>query len=125
MLISIQLVQVGDSWAQRVIRICVKQHRFDREKNLMNCHRRFPCVFKYVEANVTARVDVTMVNQSRESQLRRFHGILRREFDIDVESSAIVRGAIGPFDLCLPCELILLIDGTCLKSIICFFVQVN
>ena len=69
-------------------------------------------VLQDIEADASVRMDVTVVNSRGEGHLRWLEGIVGREVNAEEEDASGVWRVIRSHDGGLPCELILLVEGS-------------
>ena len=85
------LVNLGDLWNQRVIRIRVIEQRAEREQDLRNGESRRPLLLQNIETNGPIRIDVGVVDSGGEVNLWRLEGIVRWEMNVQKEDSTRIR----------------------------------
>jgi len=91
-LLAIRDVLLRDVRDERIRRVAVRQQRDDRQQHLGYGERGAPIVLQNVQADLTLRVDVAVVDPRAEDDLGRFERILRGERDLQEEYPALVYG---------------------------------
>ena len=112
MLGPIIFIKMGNLRNKWIIWVCIGQKGTEGEQHLWNCQSWWPLVFENVQTDTSIRVDVAVIDPSRESALGRLEWIVGRETNIDEEYSSSVWGVVWAHDGRLPCELVFLIERT-------------
>ena len=112
MLGPIIFIKMGNLRNKWIIWVCIGQEGTEREQNLRDRESRWPLVLENVQTDTSIRVDVAVIDPSRESALGRLEWIVGRETNIDEEYSSGVWGVVWAHDSRLPCELVFLIERT-------------
>jgi len=102
---------VGDVRNKRIIWVRVTEKGADGEQDLGDGECGTPLILQNVEANATIRVDVRVVDSSREVALWGLERIVRREVDVQEVNTSAVGRIVRAHDSGLPVELVLLVDG--------------
>jgi hypothetical protein len=98
---------MGNLGDQRVVRVRIRQHRADGQKNFRDGQSRAPLVSQNVQADATVRVDVGVVDAGSEVDLRRLERVVGREVNREEKDTARVWGVAGSHNSSLPVEQIL------------------
>lgn len=88
---AVRLVELGGLWHQRVVRVRVRQERQNTQEHLRDAERGAPLTLQNIKADAARCVDIRMVDFGAEGDNGGLEGIVRRETDIEVEESALVR----------------------------------
>ena len=105
----VSLVDVGNLWHERIIRVGVSQERADREKHLRDREGWWPLVLQDVQADWTVAVDVHVINFRCEGNLGRLEWIVGREVDVQEEHALVVGWVFWAHNGGLPMELVRLV----------------
>jgi len=112
-LFPIGLVELGDLWHERVIRIGIRKQRTNRQQNFTNGQSRRPVVLQDVQTDAATGVDVAVINFGGETNLGRLERIIRRELDLQIEHAVLVRGLGRSHDGRDPVEEVVAVLRSC------------
>jgi hypothetical protein len=98
---------LGNIRDQRIIWVRVRQQGTDGKKNFGDCQCRRPLVLENVKTDTSVRVDVAMVDTSREMNLGWLERVVCWEMNIQEEDTSCIWRVIWSHDGCLPMEHII------------------
>jgi len=112
-LFPIGLVEFGDLWHERVIRIRVRKERTNRQQNLTNGQSRRPVVLQDVQTDAATGVDVAVINFGSEANLGWLERVIRRELNLQIEHAVLVWSLGWSHDGCDPVEEVVAVLRSC------------
>jgi hypothetical protein len=104
MLLSISLIELGNFRDERIIRIGIRKKGTNGKKDFRNCESRRPVVFEDVETDSTTGIDVAVIDFGGKTDLWRFERIVRRELNLKIEHTILIRSLCRTHNCSNPVE---------------------